>query len=283
MPEPKHGEVLVKVAYLSLDPYQRGRMRDAASYASPVGLGEVMTGGIVGEVVTSNNPRFATGDVVEDRLGWQEYAIGGAATMRKVDPSLAPISTARIYWLPGDRYFGLLDVGQPKTATIVVSAASGGVVVEPIGKMWAAGRRHLRGAKSSVTDELGFDACIDYKAEGPRRLRAACPHGIDVYFDNAAALLNWTPAQHQLLRASRCTGTISHTPPARRWAALSTFVGKGSAQEPSSPTSGRYSRDAPDGRMDQERQASRDIVRASVEGAARLHQAAARRELRKLS
>src|SRR5258708_28157536 len=79
MPEPKHGEVLVKVAYLSLDPYQRGRMRDAASYSAPVGLGEVMTGGIVGEVVKSSNPRFAAGDIVEDRLGWQEYAIGGAA------------------------------------------------------------------------------------------------------------------------------------------------------------------------------------------------------------
>src|SRR5580765_7146764 len=86
-PEPKHGEVLVKIAYLSLDPYQRGRMRDAASYASPVGLGEVMTGGIVGEVVNSNNPRFAMGDIVEDRLGWQEYAIGGAPSMRKVDGS----------------------------------------------------------------------------------------------------------------------------------------------------------------------------------------------------
>ena len=74
MPEPKHGEVLVKVAYLSLDPYMRGRMRDAASYAAPVGLGEVMTGGIVGEVVKSSNPRFGVGDIVEDRLGWQEYA-----------------------------------------------------------------------------------------------------------------------------------------------------------------------------------------------------------------
>src|SRR5690242_361701 len=94
MPEPKHGEVLVKVAYLSLDPYQRGRMRDAASYAAAVGLGEVMTGGTVGEVVKSGNARFAVGDIVEDRLGWQEYAIGGGATMRKVDAALAPISTA---------------------------------------------------------------------------------------------------------------------------------------------------------------------------------------------
>src|SRR5882672_10124768 len=87
MPEPRHGEVLVKVAYLSLDPYQRGRMRDAASYAANVGLGEVMTGGTVGEVVASHNPNFKVGDIVEDRLGWQEYAIGGGPSLRKVDPA----------------------------------------------------------------------------------------------------------------------------------------------------------------------------------------------------
>ena len=140
MPDPKHGEVLVKVAYLSLDPYQRGRMRDAASYAAPVGLGEVMTGGIVGEVVKSSSPRFGVGEIVEDRLGWQEYAIGGAPTMRKVDPSLAPISTANgVLGMPGmTAYFGLLEVGQPKPGeTIVVSAASGAVgqVVGQIGKI----------------------------------------------------------------------------------------------------------------------------------------------------
>ena len=94
VPEPRHGEVLVKVHYLSLDPYQRGRMRDAASYAAPVGLNEVMTGGTVGEVVKSEHADFKVGDIVEDRLGWQEYAIGGGPTLRKVDPSIAPISTA---------------------------------------------------------------------------------------------------------------------------------------------------------------------------------------------
>ncbi|MEA2814505.1 MAG: NADPH-dependent curcumin reductase, partial [Rhodospirillaceae bacterium] len=87
VPEPKHGQVLVKVLYLSLDPYQRGRMRDAASYSAPVGLNEVMTGGTVGEVVASHNPHFKVGDIVEDRLGWQEYAIGGGPSLRKVDPS----------------------------------------------------------------------------------------------------------------------------------------------------------------------------------------------------
>ena len=194
MPEPKHGEVLVKVAYLSLDPYQRGRMRDAASYSAPVGLGEVMTGGIVGEVVKSSNPRFAVGDIVEDRLGWQEYAIGGAASMRKVDASLAPISTANgVLGMPGmTAYFGLLEVGQPKTGeTIVVSAASGAVgqVVGQIGKIMGCRVVGIAGGAkkcSFVKDELGFDACIDYKAEKDldAALRAACPNGIDVYFDN---------------------------------------------------------------------------------------------------
>ena len=140
MPEPRHGEVLVRTIYLSLDPYQRGRMREAASYAAAVGLGEVMTGGIVGEVVQSQNAQFKVGDIVEDRLGWQEYAIGGGPALRKVDPSIAPISTANgVLGMPGmTAYFGLLDVGQPRPGeTIVVSAASGAVgqVVGQIGKI----------------------------------------------------------------------------------------------------------------------------------------------------
>ncbi len=194
MPEPRHGEVLVKVHYLSLDPYQRGRMREAASYAAAVGLGEVMTGGIVGEVVKSSHPVFKEGDIVEDRLGWQEYAIGGGATMRRVDPSLAPISTANgVLGMPGmTAYFGLLDVGQPKTGeTIVVSAASGAVgqVVGQIGKIMGCRVVGIAGGAKKcgfVTGELGFDACLDYKAEKDldAALRAACPNGIDVYFDN---------------------------------------------------------------------------------------------------
>src|SRR5215467_11185700 len=171
MPEPRHGEVLVKVAYLSLDPYQRGRMRDAASYAAPVGLGEVMTGGTVGEVVKSSNPRFAVGDIVEDRLGWQEYAIGGAPSMRKVDPSLAPISTANgVLGMPGmTAYFGLLEVGQPKPGeTVVVSAASGAVgsIVGQIAKLKGCRAVGIAGGPEKcgyVAGELGFDACVDYK------------------------------------------------------------------------------------------------------------------------
>src|SRR6185312_5062701 len=101
VPEPGPGQLLVRVIYLSLDPYMRGRMRDAASYASPVGIGEVMTGGTVGEVVKSNHAGYKIGDIIEDRLGWQEYAVGGFS-LRKIDPNLAPISTANgILGMPG--------------------------------------------------------------------------------------------------------------------------------------------------------------------------------------
>ena len=193
-PEPEHGEVLVRVIYLSLDPYMRGRMRDTASYAAPIGLGEVMGGGIVGEVVASRHAAFKRGDIVEDRLGWQEYALGGSAAMRRIDPAIAPISTANgILGMPGmTAYFGLFEIGQPKAGeTVVVSAASGAVgqAVGQLARM--AGCRVVGiagGAKKCayVRDELGFDACIDYKttADLGANLRAACPNGIDVYFDN---------------------------------------------------------------------------------------------------
>ena len=199
MPEPKHGEVLVKVHYLSLDPYQRGRMRDAASYAAPVGLGEVMTGGIVGDVVKSQHPGFKVGDIVEDRLGWQEYAIGGGPTLRKVDPAIAPISTANgVLGMPGmTAYFGLLHVGQPKPGeTVVVSAASGAVgqVVGQIARIMGCRTVGIAvGPKKCtfVKDELGFDACLDYKSEKDldAALRTACPNGIDVYFDNVGGTI----------------------------------------------------------------------------------------------
>src|SRR6188472_111420 len=240
MPEPKHGEVLVKVAYLSLDPYQRGRMRDAASYAAPVGLGEVMTGGIVGEVVKSSSPRFGVGEIVEDRLGWQEYAIGGAPTMRKVDPSLAPISTANgVLGMPGmTAYFGLLEVGQPKPGeTVVVSAASGAVgqVVGQIAKIMGCRVVGIAGGAKKcafVKDELGFDACLDYKAEKDLDAapRAQCPNGIDVYFDNVGGEVSDAALRNINFfgRVALC-GSISQynatTPPIGP-RLLGTFVGK---------------------------------------------------------
>ena len=200
VPEPGPREVLVRVVYMSLDPYMRGRMRDAASYAAPVDIGEVMTGGTVGEVVKSNHPGFKVGDIVEDRLGWQEYAIGPGPAMRKVDATLAPISTANgVLGMPGmTAYFGLFDVGQPKTGeTVVVSAASGAVgqIVGQLAKI--AGCRAVGiagGAKKCafVKDTLGFDACIDYKAETDlaAAVKAACPNGVDVYFDNVGGVVS---------------------------------------------------------------------------------------------
>ena len=240
MPEPRHGEVLVKVHYLSLDPYQRGRMREAASYAAAVGIGEVMTGGIVGEVVASQHAGFKVGDIVEDRLGWQEYAIGGGASMRRVDPSLAPISTANgVLGMPGmTAYFGLLDVGQPKPGeTIVVSAASGAVgqVVGQIGKIMGCRVVGIAGGTKKcgfVTGELGFDACLDYKAEKDldAALRAACPNGIDVYFDNVggeisdAVLRNINVFGRVALCGSISQYNASSPPMGPRL--LGTFVGK---------------------------------------------------------
>ncbi len=238
VPKPGPREVLVRVIYLSLDPYMRGRMRDAASYASPVGIGEVMTGGTVGEVVQSNHPAYQAGDIVEDRLGWQEYAIGPGPAMRKVDPSLAPISTANgVLGMPGmTAYFGLFEVGQPKAGeTVVVSAASGAVgqLVGQLAKI--AGCRAVGiagGARKCafVKDELGFDACIDYKAERDlaAAVKAACPSGVDVYFDNVGG-----PVSDAVLgnlnffaRVALC-GSISQYNTAEagpRW--LGTFVGK---------------------------------------------------------
>jgi NADPH-dependent curcumin reductase CurA len=198
--EPGPREVLVRIIYLSLDPYMRGRMRDVASYAPPVGVGEVMTGGTVGEVVQSNHPSFKVGDIVEDRLGWQEYAVTGGAGLRKIDPTLAPISTANgVLGMPGmTAYFGLLEVGQPRPGeTVVVSAASGAVgqVVGQLAKR--AGCRAVGiagGAKKCafVTDTLGLDACVDYKRSTDLQgaVRAACPKGVDVYFDNVGGAVS---------------------------------------------------------------------------------------------
>jgi NADPH-dependent curcumin reductase CurA len=240
MPEPKHGQVLVKVAYLSLDPYQRGRMREAAGYAANVGLGEVMTGGVVGEVVKSETPRFKEGDIVEESLGWQEYAIGGGVRMRKVDPSLAPISTANgVLGMPGmTAYFGLLECGQPKPGeTIVVSAASGAVgqIVGQIGKLMGCRVIGIAGGAKKcafVKDELGFDACLDYKAakDLDAALRGVCPNGIDVYFDNVGGEISDAVLRNINFfgRVALC-GSISQynaTSPPMGPRLLGTFVGK---------------------------------------------------------
>jgi len=193
-PQPGVGQVLVRVIYLSLDPYMRGRMRDAASYAPPVGIGEVMTGGAVAEVVASQDAEFSVGDIVEGRFGWQEYALGSTSSMRKIDPTLAPISTANgILGMPGmTAYCGLFEIGRPKVGETVLVSAASGAVGQVVGQLAKLAGCHVvgiaGGAKKCafVRDTLGFDDCIDYKAAGDlgEALAAACPDGVDVYFDN---------------------------------------------------------------------------------------------------
>ena len=136
-PEPGPGQVLLRTLWLSLDPYMRGRMSDAKSYAKPVGIGEVMTGGIVGEVVRSNDPKFAPGDLALGMGGWQEYAVLDGRELRKVDPAVAPPSTALgVLGMPGmTAYTGLLNIGQPKPGETVAVAAATGPVGSLVGQI----------------------------------------------------------------------------------------------------------------------------------------------------
>ena len=192
-PMPKDGEVLRRTIYLSLDPYMRGRMSDAPSYAAGVNLHDVMCGHTVSEVVESHNPQFQAGDVVTGYDGWQQYASSSGKELRKLDPAAAPISTAiGVLGMPGaTAYIGLLDIGQPKPGeTVVVSAASGAVgsIVGQLAKIKGCRAVGVAGSPEKcryVVEELGFDACINYKTDDlVPALRAACPDGVDIYFEN---------------------------------------------------------------------------------------------------
>ncbi|MFN2643987.1 MAG: NADP-dependent oxidoreductase [Burkholderiales bacterium] len=191
LPRPAEGEVLVRNLWLSLDPYMRGRMSDAKSYVKGVELGEVMVGQTLGEVVESRHARLAVGDKVLTPLGWQLY--GCTKDASRVDSSRAPLSYyLGLLGMPGmTAYFGLKELGEPKAGeTVVVSAGSGAVgsVVGQLAKIWGARAVGIAGGREKceyVRDELGFDACVDYKGAGLRdQLSAACPKGVDVYFDN---------------------------------------------------------------------------------------------------
>jgi NADPH-dependent curcumin reductase CurA len=192
------GQVLIRNQYLSLDPYMRGRMNDARSYAAKVELGEVMTGETVGEVIESRNAKFAKGEAVAGRVGWQQYAVSDGGNLRKIDPKAAPLSAhLGVVGMPGvTAYIGLLDIGQPKTGeTVVVSAASGAVgsVVGQIAKLRQARVVGIAGGKEKcdyVVKALGFDACIDHR--GPdlaAALADATPKGIDIYFENVGGAI----------------------------------------------------------------------------------------------
>ena len=191
--EPGPGQVLLRTLWLSLDPYMRGRMSDAKSYAKPVGIGEVMTGGIVGEVVRSSDPKFAPGDLALGMGGWQEYAVVDGKELRKVDPAAAPPSTALgVLGMPGmTAYTGLLNIGQPKPGeTVAVAAATGpvGSLVGQIAKLRGCRAVGIAGGADkcrALIEEFGFDAAVDHRApDFPEKLKAACPKGIDVYFEN---------------------------------------------------------------------------------------------------
>jgi hypothetical protein len=190
---PGEGEVLVKNLWLSLDPYMRGRMSDAKSYVKGVDLGEVMAGQTVGEVLESRHPGLKQGDHVLTQLGWQLFGVCRGTEVAKVDGKRAPLSYyLGMLGMPGmTAYFGLKEIGQPKAGeTVVVSAASGAVgsVVGQLAKLWGCRAVGIAGGRAKcdyVTRELGFDACVDYKAgELHGALKAACPKGVDVYFDN---------------------------------------------------------------------------------------------------
>jgi NADPH-dependent curcumin reductase len=193
VPEPKAGEMLLRTRYLSLDPYMRGRMSDAPSYAPPVALGAPMTGQTVSVVEASNNPAWRVGELVVGNAGWQDYGISDGRDLVRIDPALErPSYALGVLGMPGlTAYVGLLDIGQPQPGeTVVVAAATGAVgsVVGQIAKLKGCRVVGVAGGADKceyAVKTLGFDACIDHRGGELREaLAAACPKGVDVYFEN---------------------------------------------------------------------------------------------------
>jgi NADPH-dependent curcumin reductase len=220
VPTPGDGQVLLRTIWLSLDPYMRGRMSDAASYAQPVPIGGVMEAGTVSEVTASNNPAFAKGDIVLSRAGWQTHALSDGKGLSRIDPKLAPISTAvGVLGMPGmTAYTGLLDIGKPQAGeTVVVAAASGAVgsAVGQIAKVKGARAVGIAGGKDKcdyVKRELGFDYCLDHRdPDLAAKLKNACPEGIDVYFENVGGAVFEAvfPLLNAFARVPVC-GLIAH-------------------------------------------------------------------------
>ena len=193
IPTPSEGQILLRVQYLSLDPYMRGRMDERKSYATPVPLGGVMQGESVATVIASKHPNYSEGDIVLAPTGWRTHALADRADLRKLDAAVVPVTTGLgVLGMPGfTAYAGLRVIGKPKPGeTVVVAAASGpvGSLVGQLAKIAGARAVGIAGGPEKcayVKDELRFDAAIDHRAaDFPSQLAAACPNGVDVYFEN---------------------------------------------------------------------------------------------------
>lgn len=220
MPTPGPGQVLLGVQYLSLDPYMRGRMDDRKSYVKPVQVGDAMPGENIARVLISNNPKYAVGDVVTSQTGWVTHALSDGTGLRKLNPLQKPITMALgVLGMPGfTAYSGLLTIGKPKFGeTVVVAAASGpvGSLVGQLAKIVGARAVGIAGGLEKcayIKNELGFDAAIDHRASDMQaQLAAACPKGIDVYFENVGGAI-WQavlPLLNKFARVPVC-GLIAH-------------------------------------------------------------------------
>ncbi|MFS0725877.1 NADP-dependent oxidoreductase [Paenibacillus sp. 1P07SE] len=193
IPAAAEEEIVVRSLYISVDPYMRGRMNEGPSYTAAFEVGSVISGGAVGQVVSSRSSKLREGDIVSGMWGWQEYAAVSAEHVQRIDPDQAPVSTALgILGMPGlTAYFGLLDIGRPEPGeTVVVSGAAGAVgsVVGQIAKLKGCRVVGIAGSQDKLAylkDELGFDAVVNYKSDAfDSELKQACPDGVDVYFDN---------------------------------------------------------------------------------------------------
>jgi len=200
LPDPQPGQVLVKTVYLSVDPYMRGRITGVRTYADPVHVGDLMVGGAVGQVIESRDPSLQPGDYVVGYWGWQDHAVVPAASVQKLNPQLAPVSTALgVLGMPGmTAYFGFLELCHPKAGeTVVVSGAAGavGTLVGQIAKIKDCRAIGIAGADDKIkyiVNDLGFDGAFNYKTttDYVARLKELCPKGIDCYFDNVGGVIS---------------------------------------------------------------------------------------------